>query len=228
MALVGKGTISFKIKTELIAGSENNVISLTKKMNLFESIAMRSVDNIRVKMLRVIYRPRTGLRGAGKIHARVKDNRVDGDIADQVIHQMEFCAGSAANLEWSSSMWFAKTDLNQPEPPLILEMELSECNMMSGFSIAQIIIIVELTGATNIERFTYKTPRATIKSDPIAANAALDRSNSFSTRDMRVALTASEEPDASEEVKRLRSVARDTIRSQSSRISRYRGQRAIR
>nr|UIG55361.1 movement protein [Cytorhabdovirus fragariarugosus] len=221
MALSGYGTVSYKIKTELIAGTDNNIVGLTRSLNLFQMFTLRSAENIRISRMRVLYKPRTGHLGSGMINAMVKDNRIDADLGDQIIHQTDFPAGATADITWTASMWLAKSDLQQREPPLVFEMELTECNITAGFSVGSVTIVIDVTGSKTMDRFHYKAPIATIRDDVIRSNALLS-DKKFEVRDSRVAIsgpiTRTQSMSRDIDMGRLRRVA-ELTRSTSNGIS---------
>ncbi|WNK12386.1 MAG: 4b protein [Coriander cytorhabdovirus 1] len=166
---VGAGTTSFTMKTELIVGSENNVMSLTRSLNLFQKLKFAGSDNVRIKHLRVTYKPRTGTRGKGRIEAWVKDNRIDGDMDDPVINRCVFDATETAQISWESCIWLAKSDIdNSTNPPIVFELELTECNMTAGYSVGKVIVVVTISASKTMDKFLYRPPTLTLSSDPTA------------------------------------------------------------
>ncbi|DBA36949.1 TPA_asm: P3 [Artemisia alphacytorhabdovirus 3] len=224
----GIGTISYAVKSNLITGSDNNVVSLTKSLNLYQKIRFMKAENVRIKRLKVVYKPRTGPIGTGNIEAWVRDNRIDGDITDPVINRCEFSATENAVITWESSVWLAKSDLdNTDNPPLVFGMELSSCNMNPGFSIGKITIIVEITASETMDRFLYKAPTLTVGQDPLLIRSKSIGSG-FITKRTGTSIQGKEQgPDGQFESRkiedvpnkaRLRGVAKSSLGSQSARF----------
>lgn len=162
-SIIAPGTISYTIKSEIITGTDNSVVSLTRSLNLFNRIHLTGVNNVRIKRLKLIYKPRTGSRGKGKLKICMKDNRIDGDLDDPVINRCVLDATDQATLTWESCIWLSKSDFaRSADPPLVLEMEVSECNMNAGYSIGQMIITVDLTSSKSMDRFVFKNPTLSI------------------------------------------------------------------
>ncbi|QBS46632.1 movement protein [Raspberry vein chlorosis virus] len=162
----GTGTVSYSVKFELITGSENNAISLTRSLNLFQRIKFAKAENVRIKNLRITYKPRTGTKGKGRIDMLVRDNRIDADMDDPIINRCDILASRKAVITWSSCIWLAKSDLNESEdPPIMFEIELSECNMRPNYSIGRSVINVELSASMNMDGFVHRAPTLAIGDD---------------------------------------------------------------
>ncbi|DBA37241.1 TPA_asm: P3 [Zea alphacytorhabdovirus 1] len=221
------GTFSYCVKTELITGTENNVVPLTKTLNLYQKMRFSKADNIRIKRLKVTYKPRTGTLGKGRIEAWVKDNRIDSETDDAIINRCVFGAEENATITWESCVWLAKCDLgNLENPPLVFEMELTECNMTAGYSIGRVHIVVEITASETMDRFIFRAPTLIVGNDPLAIKGVTHGSSFITKRkDAKMIGVSSDNStpkllgqahEAPERV-RLRSVAQDTIRSHSAR-----------
>nr|QBS46640.1 movement protein [Raspberry vein chlorosis virus] len=162
----GTGTVSYTVKFELITGSEHNVISLTRSLNVFQRIKFSKAENVRIKNLRISYKPRTGTQGKGRMDMIVRDNRIDADMDDPIINRCEASASEKAVITWSSCIWLAKSDLSDSEdPPILFEIELSECNMRPGYSIGRFAVLVELSAAMNMDGFIHRAPTLAIGDD---------------------------------------------------------------
>ncbi|WNB40282.1 putative movement protein [Plumbago necrotic spot associated virus] len=178
------GLYSYVLKSEVVTGGDMNVISLTKKLNLFQKISLINAKNVRIKNLRISYLPRTGTLGTGKITATVRDNRIDGDMGSQVINELTFSAEDAMVANWCSCIWLPKSEFtSNRDPPITFEMELTECNMMAGCSIGFIVIVVDITASDSMDRFIYKQPTAQILDNPALKGGALKGSRSFRITD---------------------------------------------
>ncbi|DBA36941.1 TPA_asm: P3 [Artemisia alphacytorhabdovirus 2] len=228
-SLFGKnGTVSYTIKSNIITGTENNVVSLTKSLNLYQKVKLLNAENVRIKHLKVVYKPRTGPLGQGTIDAWVRDNRIDGDLSDPIINRCRFSATEHAVLTWESCVWLAKSDLtNSDHPPIVFEMELSECNMTAGHSIGMVSIVVEISASETMTKFLFKQPTLTLGEDQLAIKSQ-GYGNGFLTkrkdvkrigessipRLQEITRTSNEAPEKT----RLRSVASESLRSRSMRL----------
>nr|DAF42434.1 TPA_asm: P3 [Suaeda salsa virus 1] len=178
------GLYSYKVTSELITGEETNVVSLTKKLNLFQQVSFINAKNVRIKNLTVKYSPRTGTLGTGKVLALVRDNRIDGDISNQIINEFEFRAEDEMTANWSSCIWLLKSEfMSNRDPPLTFEMEVTECNMTSGRSLGLVVVIVEISASNSMDRFQYKSPYAKISTNPAIRGIGNSGSKSFRVTD---------------------------------------------
>ncbi|UTQ50530.1 MAG: movement protein [Pastinaca cytorhabdovirus 1] len=160
-------SFSYKVQTEVRTGVENNIIPLTKRLNFFQKMLFVKEENIRIRKITLSYLPRTGTLGSGQIRAVVIDNRIDPDLDDRVINELSFDAGDKMNATWSSCIWLPKSDfVSKVDPPILFEMELSECNLTAGYSVGRMTIVVEITASEGMEKFTMSRPIARISANP--------------------------------------------------------------
>ncbi|QRX38978.1 putative movement protein [Chrysanthemum yellow dwarf virus] len=168
-------TISYKVEAEVRTGADNNVVPLTKKFSLFQKMNYLMERNVRIRNLNLIYRPRTGSRGKGIIKASIIDNRIDPDLDDRVINMIEFDATQQMNANWSSLVWLPKSEfINTRDPPIICELELTECNLTAGYSVGHVTLVVEISASDGMEKFTYKNPTAKLQRNPYTLRAKDD------------------------------------------------------
>ncbi|UTN00443.1 putative movement protein [Hyptis latent virus] len=156
------GSYTYTVKSEIVAEGDNSV-PLTKRLNILQRVATFGAENLRIRSMVFVYKSRLGSRGKGVITASIYDNRVDPDLGNPVISRIDFPAESDINTTWESPVWFAKSDLrNASNPPLILDMNIAECNVLPGFSLGCYKLVVTIITAPYMERVIYKRPTATI------------------------------------------------------------------
>ncbi|DBA37217.1 TPA_asm: P3 [Utricularia alphacytorhabdovirus 1] len=165
----------YKLSSEVIVGDDNALMTLTKRLNIFQRAwyFKKEEVNVRIQNIGLTYNPRTGTLGSGKIIARIVDNRIDPDQGDRTINEMEFDASEKMTASWSSCIWLPKEEFINPiDPPVILEMSLIECNMTAGHSVGRMVIRVEVVASESMDKFIFKAPTARITKDPYSIAAS--------------------------------------------------------
>jgi len=159
--------ISFTIVSELTTSDDAGAVSLTKKLNIWQLLTAKWMDNIRIQRIRMTYEPRVGDLGEGDVTAQIIDNRIEEDIDNNVLREVTFHVSQKMRLTWEHDVSLHIDDLKSPngEGPIILRTSVSGCNMKARYSLGQIRIIVEIAMSSKMIR--SKTKDASVRLSPI-------------------------------------------------------------
>ncbi|WOZ13919.1 movement protein [Chelidonium yellow mottle associated virus] len=174
-------SFSFKICTELTTASESGSIALTKKLNFWQLLKTQWAENIRIRRIIFIYEPRAGDLGRGEVTAEIIDNRIDEDLADNVIRSITFDARQKVYLTWEHEVQLHIGDLKMSgSEPIVPKTSISGCNMKGGYSLGQIRISIEIATYNKMLPM-IKPKQAVVKLSPIPQRS-IERSSSFAIR----------------------------------------------
>ncbi|UXD79148.1 Putative movement function [Alphacytorhabdovirus alphapogostemi] len=147
----------FDIKTELVLTEEEGVVSLTKKLNLWQLIKIRWKENVQMSNILFSYESRAGSLAEGTVTASIVDNRISEDLSDNMLRSISFLVTQDVSFSWDYNVNFDVGSLKTgDESPLLLLTNVSGCNMKPGYSLGQIRVRIEMSTSDKMMRKVSK------------------------------------------------------------------------
>nr|UNG40233.1 P3 protein [Tomato yellow mottle-associated virus]UNG40239.1 P3 protein [Tomato yellow mottle-associated virus]UNG40245.1 P3 protein [Tomato yellow mottle-associated virus] len=149
----------FNVKTELTMSEEDGVVSLTKRLNLWQTLKSKWMENVQLSNINFSFESRGGPLAEGRVTASVHDNRISDDTSDNTLKSVTFSVTQDISFSWNYNVNFEVDSLrHERESPLILVTKISECNMRPGYSLGQIRVQIEMTTSDKMIRRISKSP----------------------------------------------------------------------
>ncbi|QYF49882.1 MAG: putative movement protein [Hainan cytorhabdovirus] len=149
----------FNVKTELKMAEEDGIVSLTKRLNLWQTLKTKWMENVQLSNIHFSFESRGGPLAEGNVTASVHDNRISEDLSDNTLKSVTFSVTQDISFSWNYNVNFEVDSLkSERESPLILITKISDCNMRPGYSLGQIRVQIEMTTSDKMIRRMSKSP----------------------------------------------------------------------
>ncbi|DAC81995.1 4b protein [Trichosanthes associated rhabdovirus 1] len=124
------------VSGEFVTGSSEGVISLSKKIGIFNKILTKfGYTNIAIKNVQFIFKSRCAAQAVGTMRLRLVDRRLEDPDA-QYIDGISFDVKDWINFSWAYPCWFHYKDFEAGDKDLIeIEWDVERSNMVENVSI---------------------------------------------------------------------------------------------
>ncbi|UTQ50593.1 MAG: movement protein [Cirsium cytorhabdovirus 1] len=149
----------FDVETELKMEEEDGVVSLTKKLNLWQMVKTNWMKNVQMSRINFSFESRAGPLAEGTITASIIDNRISSDISDNMLKSISFLVTQDVAFHWDYNVNFELESLRSGlESPLLLMTSVTDCNVKPRHSLGQIRVRVEMTTSSKMIRRISRAP----------------------------------------------------------------------
>nr|UQU68820.1 4b (movement protein) [Sambucus cytorhabdovirus]UQU68826.1 4b (movement protein) [Sambucus cytorhabdovirus] len=141
------------VSGEFVAGQVDGVISISKKIGLFNKILTKfGYTNIAIREVIFSYKSRCASQAQGTMRLRLMDRRLE-DPDDQYIDGISFDVKDWTTFSWSYPCWFHYKDFEVGDRDLIeVEWDIERSNMVDSISVGHYKVKIAYAMQNDITR----------------------------------------------------------------------------